>query len=159
MAVFSIPLISKSQNKNNTYPPEQFAVIQAKLSNGKPIIGSVNLAYKNYSDKSKYPWCLAINIGLDLKNVTKDGLPSKSESDVANKLEDELINSIKKISTAHYIGHFYNDTFLDIYIYLDNPEKVNDFLQKEVNKKGLLREFGFRINKDTKWETVQKFFK
>ena len=149
----------KSQNKNSIYPPEKFSVVEAKLSNGKPVVGSINMGYKNYSDKARYPWCLKINIALDLKKVTENGLPLKSESDIANKFEDELINSIRKVATAHYIGHLYNDTFLDVYIYLDNPEKVNEYLQSEVNKKGLIRGFAFRIEKDPNWTFVKALLK
>ena len=74
-------------------------------------------------------------IGLDLNNLFENGLPKDSESAIANKLEDELFTNIKKYSSAHYIGHLFNDTFLDIYIYLDKPEKVHKYLQSQVNKK------------------------
>jgi|GEM_PF-6129445 len=53
------------------YPPEKFSVVEAKLENGKPVVGSINMAYKDYEDKSKYPWCLELHIALELKNVTQ----------------------------------------------------------------------------------------
>ncbi|SDT42273.1 Family of unknown function [Mucilaginibacter mallensis] len=149
----------KSQNKQAVYPPEKFSVVQAKLSNGKPVVGSINMAYKNYPMAAKYPWCLTINMALDLKNVRKDGLPLQSESDIANKFEDQLIKEISKLATVHYIGHLYNDTFLDIYAYLDNPEKVNQYLQKEVNKEGVTRGFRYEIKQDPKWSVVQPFLR
>ncbi|HEY2582519.1 MAG TPA: DUF695 domain-containing protein [Mucilaginibacter sp.] len=147
------------KTQNDIYPKENFSVVEAHLNNGKTVIGSINMAYKNYSGKANYPWCLTINIALDLKNVTKNGLPSKSESDVANKLEDDLLNSVRKIAVAHYIGHLYNDSFLDIYIYLDSPKKVHEFLQTQINKKGLVRGFAYEIKKDPNWETVNGFFR
>jgi hypothetical protein len=149
----------KAQNKQSISPPEKFSVVEAKLSNGKPVIGSFNMGYKNYGLKNRYPWCLTINMGLDLKHVTDNGLPTKAESDIANKFEDKLIADIKKITTIHYIGHLYNDTFLDIYAYVDNPEKVNKYLQSQVNKKGLIRGFAFKMQKDTNWDMVKMFLK
>ena len=140
------------------FPAESFSVVEATLNN-KPVIGSFNMAYKNYDKKAKYPWCLKIAIGLDLENLFDNGLPKDTESAIANKLEDELLAEIKKLATAHYIGHLFNDTFLDVYIYLDDPKKVHDYLQIQINKEGLVRGFGYEINQDPKWSTVSGFLK
>jgi hypothetical protein len=140
------------------FPAESFSVVEATLNN-KPVIGSFNMAYKNYDKKAKYPWCLKIAIGLDLENLFDNGLPKDTESAIANKLEDELIAEIQKLATAHYIGHLFNDTFLDVYIYLDDPKKVHDYLQTQINKEGLVRGFGYEINQDPKWTTVSGFLK
>jgi hypothetical protein len=140
-------------------PVEKFSIVETRLSDGRPAIGSFNMAYKNYSQKPKYLWCLKINMALELKNVSKNGLPIKAESDIANRYEDLLINIIKKLATVHYIGHLYNDSFLDIFIYLDDPEKVNRFLQAEVNKKTVTRQFAYEIKQDPTWSTVVPFLK
>ncbi|MCQ6960837.1 DUF695 domain-containing protein [Mucilaginibacter aquariorum] len=145
--------------KKADIPAEKFSIIETRLSDGRPAIGSFNIAYKNYSHKPKYLWCLKINMALELKNVSKNGLPIKAESDIANRYEDSLINVIKKIATVHYIGHLYNDSFLDIFIYLDDPEKVNRFLQAEVNKKTVTRQFAYEIKQDPTWSTVVPFLK
>ena len=142
----------------DTFPKESFSVVEAKLGE-KPVIGSFNMAYKDYEKKSNYPWCLKIAIGLDLENLYENGLPKDEESAIANKLEDELLTEIKKIATAHYLGHLFNDTFLDVYIYLDKPEKVHQYLQTQVNKEGLIRGFGYEINQDQAWTTVAEFLK
>ncbi len=141
---------------SDVFPPERFSVLEAKLDD-KPVVGSFNLAYKNYDKKDKYPWCLKIAIGLNLDNLFENGLPKQEESAIANKLEDELLTEINKITTAHYIGHLFNDTFLDIYIYLDNPKKVHAFLQSQVDKPGLIRGFAYEINNDPKWTSISGF--
>jgi len=142
----------------DTFPKESFSVVEAKLGE-KPVIGSFNMAYKSFGKKSNYPWCLKIAIGLDLENLYENGLPKDEESAIVNKLEDELLTEIKKIATAHYVGHLYNDTFLDVYIYLDKPEKVHQYLQTQVNKEGLIRGFGYEINQDQAWTTVEELLK
>jgi len=142
----------------DTFPKESFSVIEAKIGE-KPVIGSFNMAYKTFDKKSKYPWCLKIVIGLNLENLYENGLPKDEESAIANKLEDELLIEIKKLAMAHYIGHLFNDTFLDVYVYLDNPEKVHQYLQTQVNKAGLIRGFGYEINQDPTWTTVSGFLK
>lgn len=147
----------KAQNKHTVFPPESFSTIEAKLPDGRPVIGSVNTAYKNYSEKKSFPWCLQIHIALKLDSVMKNGLPFKSESDVANQFEDELINGIGKVVTLHYIGHMYNDSFLDIYAYIDHPEKANEYLQKKTKAPEVTRDFSFEIKQDKDWTEVKPF--
>jgi len=159
LLVLFISTNCKPQNKSSIFPPEKFSVVEAKLQNGKPVVGSMNMAYKNYDKKAQYSWCLVINIALELKNVSPNGLPVKAESDIVNKFEDQLLDEIKKLTTAHYIGHLYNDSFLDIYIYLDDPKKVATYLQSQVNKKGITRGFAYKIEQDPDWSTVQHLLK
>ena len=148
----------KQLDTNTIYPIESFSVVEATLDN-KPIIGSINLAYNDYFNKDKYPWCLKIAIGLELENLFENGLPKSKESQIANKLEDELLKEIKNITTAHYIGHLFFDSFLDVYIYLNEPDKVHNYLQTQINKEGLIRGFGYEIFEDPEWKTVENFLK
>jgi len=158
-SIFSSVFGCKAQNKTPIYPKESFSVVKGELSNGKSLFGSINMSYKNYDKKNDYPWCLEINIVLNLDSLYENGLPHKSESDVVNKFEDDLVDNLKKVVTVHYIGHMYNDSFLDVYIYLDNPDKANDYLKQEVNKVGIIRGFAYKIKKDPDWSTAQPFFK
>ncbi|MDR2840204.1 MAG: DUF695 domain-containing protein, partial [Paludibacter sp.] len=68
---------------------------------------------------------------------------------------DELLSKIKEITTSHYVGHLFNGTFLDVYVYLDNPKDVHSYLQTQVNKEDWIREFAYEISKDTKWTNVE----
>lgn len=162
MTTFLSTLFGYGQNvksaSKDVFPAERFSVFEGILNN-KPVIGSFNMAYKNFAKKARYPWCLRISIGLDLNNLFDNGLPKDSESVIANKLEDELFAKIQNLATAHYIGHLFNDTFLDVYIYLDDPKKVHEYLQTQINKEGLVRGFGYEINQDPKWTTVSGFLK
>jgi lysyl-tRNA synthetase class II len=144
--------------KNGVYPVESFSVIETTFKDNLAI-GYFNMAYKNYNKKVNYPWYLRISIALNLENLYENGLPQIEEITIANRLEDELLSEMKKITTIHYIGHLFNDTFLDIYIYLDNPEEIHKYLQTQVNKEGLIRGFAYEIKKDTKWVHVEWILK
>lgn len=65
----------------------------------------------------------------------------------AFKMENEFIEQIEKRTTAHYIGHLFNDKFLDIYWYLEEPEKTHSYLKTQINKEGLLRGLGMKSTK------------
>ena len=165
MAAFLSTLFGCSEQKSKTdkeesiIPTENFSVVQVTMANGKPAIGSFNFSYKNYNKKAKYTWCLKISIGLNLDSLSENGLPKGNESEIANKLEDEFLIEINKLATAHFVGHLFNDTFLDVYIYLDEPEKVHKYLQTQINKEGLVRGFGYEINNDPTWATVNEYMK
>ncbi len=146
-------------NSGSVYPQENFAVLEATLPNGKPAVGSFNLAYKEYGNKAQYPWCLIISIGLKLEHCKENGLPENEEIAVANQFEGELLEKVSEITTAHYVGHLFNDTFLDVYIYIENPEEVHQWLQTQINKEGLTRGFGYEITQDPLWETVAVFMR
>jgi len=149
---------SQGNEAKNVFPKENFSVLEGNIGD-KPVVGSFNMAYKTYDKKAKYPWCLKIAIGLELENLFENGLPKREESAIANKLEDELLEKIQKLTTAHYVGHLFNDTFLDVYIYVDDAEKVHNYLQTQVNKEGLIRGFGYEINEDPAWTTTAGFMK
>ena len=78
---------NKIYKKDNSdiYPKENFSVVEATF-NGKPEIGSFNMAYKNFRDKANFPWCLNLHIELDSKNLYANGLPLPDETKIANKL-------------------------------------------------------------------------
>jgi hypothetical protein len=139
-----------------TQPKEPFSVIQSTL-NGNPVVGSFNMAYKEYKEKSDYPWCLTISIALDTKNLYPNKLPFPGETKISNDEEAQLVSKIKKITKIIYVGHLFNDTFLDVYIYLDEPEKVHEFLQLEKDRQSLLRGIKYEIKKDPNWSEVESF--
>jgi hypothetical protein len=139
-----------------TLPKESFSVIESTL-NGKPVIGSFNMACREFKQKKDYPWCLTVSIALDLQNLYPNKLPLPSETKIANDEEAQLVSKIEKITKTIYVGHLFNDTFLDVYIYLDEPEKVNEFLQLEKDKESLLRGIAYEIKKDPNWAEVHSF--
>ncbi|MFI5196774.1 MAG: DUF695 domain-containing protein [Chitinophagales bacterium] len=162
MASFFSSLFGRSEQtggsgaETSVFPVDSFSILQGETE-GKSVMGSVNKGYKDYHRKAEFPWCLHIGIALAADNLQSSGLPKDDEIEMAYKQEDELVNKIKNIETAHYIGHLFNEGFLDVYIYLPDPKKVHDYLQSQVNKKGILRGFGYEINKDPDWDSVETF--
>lgn len=147
---------AKGGEKSDLFPTDSFSLLQGE-SDGKAVMGSVNKGYRNYDRKSEFPWCLHIGIALAKNSLQSNGLPKDDEIEIAYKQEDELVDEIKKIETAHFIGHLFNDGYLDAYLYLPEPKKVHDFLQTQINKEGLLRGFGYEINEDPNWDRVGVF--
>ena len=145
-----------SGEETSVFPVDSFSILQGE-SEGKAVMGSVNKGYRNYSRRAEFPWCLHIGVTLATDSLQSNGLPKDDEIEIAYKQEDELVNEIKNIETAHYIGHLFNEGYLDVYLYLPDPQKVHDYLQTQVNKQGILRGFVYEINKDPDWDSIEAF--
>jgi len=104
-----------------------------------------------------YPWCLTISIALDQNNLYPNKLPLPGETKIANDEQDQLVSQIEKLAKVKYVGHLFNDSFLDIYIYLDSPKRVHEFLQIEKDKENLIRGMAYEIKEDPGWAIVHGF--
>lgn len=155
MGLFSFLKNNHQSNQQDLFPEEKFFIFEAQ-SHGKPIIGTINGSYKNYLNKHSFPWRLKISIGLDLNNLLPNDLPKQEESAIAYRAEDQLLDGMRELATVHYIGHVFNDTFLDVYVYTDNPKVINDYLKKYTDSKTLKleRDFGYEMINDPNWNDV-----
>ena len=147
---------SDAEEAPKLFPAESFAILQAEVE-GRAVLGSVNKGYKKYSRKAEFPWSLHIGIALTEGTLQQNGLPDNDETNVAYEVEDELLAAIKKIHTAHYVGHVFNDGFLDVYVYLPEPKNVHEYLQGRIAGSDLKRGIGYEIHNDPTWERVAMF--
>ncbi|WP_338647903.1 DUF695 domain-containing protein [Flavobacterium sp. KS-LB2] len=160
MGIFSIFWNCKDVKKEEfkvSYPVEKLGVIKAQYSDGSIAIGAFNRGYKNYNEKFNYPWSLKIDIELNPKNCSANGLPLEDESKLTNQFEDELVKNMSKISPVHNVGHLFNSNHLNIYLYVRDKAKINEWLQTEIKKENLIRSFTYEIVEDKKWETTESF--
>ncbi|MGK0233082.1 DUF695 domain-containing protein [Candidatus Marifrigoribacter sp. Uisw_064] len=148
---------SKKEDFKVNYPEENLGVIKAKYSDGSLAIGAFNRGYKDYKEKSNYPWSLKINMELNSEKCNPNGLPLDDESELANKLENELVENLSKISPVHNVGHLFNSNHLDIYLYVRNKNKIDEWLKREIKKENLIRSFSYELTKDKNWETTGNF--
>lgn len=142
-------------NSTNAQPEDNWYLVDARLKDGRPAVGRVNGIYCDFPDKALFPWSLRLNIGLNLDDTRADGLPLSQERKIAQKFEDELIAGIHRQSTVHYVGHLYNDSFLDVYLYVADPDAVHAYLQKRIEDKDHTRGFGYEMTKDPHWKEVE----
>lgn len=154
-----ISLLISFQYSSAQVVEEQFAVVDGEFENGVKIIGTINMAYKEFQDKRTYPWCLHIVVELDQDSLFVNKLPLRSESTLAYALEDELVAGVKKIATTQFIGHVFYDGMMDIFLYLKAPEVVNQYLQIKTAGTGHVRGYSFEISEDPEWLKVASYLK
>jgi Family of unknown function (DUF695) len=144
-----------SSNSTDSSPGEEFAILEAEFDD-LPWFASINMAYKNYNNKTSAIWHLHIEI--DMQDVTDAGLPTDKEAAILNPFEGELLQKIDAVVSNHYIGRVtYNGT-RELFIYLDDPESANNLLQELVNTPPYVRQFGYSMVEDPEWEEINVFF-
>ncbi len=151
------PLFGFSGGKD--YPKENWYLVEARLPDGRPAVGTVNAGYQEFPHKIKYPWSLRLHIALNLDDVTPNGLPLEQEKDIGQQFEDELVAALGKLTVVHNVGHLYNDGFLDVYLYLAAPEKAHAYLQQRIENKDHTRGFAYEMSKDPHWTEVEFLFR
>ena len=118
---------------------------------------TVNKAYDNYSNKSFYPWLVAVELQIIDKN--DNGHPTDQEAAQLNAIQEKLETWLKNQHTVHSVARVTRNGFRDLLVYIDKPkltqEEVNNFftdIQKE-------REVNFAIQQDPNWGAVSGFIK
>lgn len=148
---------SKQEDFKVTYPEEELGVIKAKYTDGTLAIGGFNRGYRNYKEKHYYPWSLKITMALNSEKCNPNGLPMDGENELANKFEDELVENLSNISPIHNVGHLFNNNYLDIYLYVRDKNKIDEWLEMEIQKEKLIRSFNYELIKDENWSTTANF--
>lgn len=128
------------------------------MPDGKGTLCSIDMAYENYDNKQKYPWCLMMVIELDPNKIFPDGLPIAEEVKTTHYQEQEILAELQKLSTVHYVGHIYSDSFMNIFTYIDDPAKIHEYMQKRLTRKDLPRHMDYGIKMDPRWNSVKNFF-
>lgn len=136
---------------------ENFSVLQLTLSDGKPALGSIDYGYANFKHKKRYRYFLDISIIMDPEKLTDAGFPDVEESPVILELEDELKRRVDQVADAVYVGHLYNKGMLDVFMYLDSPDKVKEHLDIFKDGENRTRDISYEIYDDPKWREVSVF--
>ncbi|MGY6650084.1 DUF695 domain-containing protein [Wenyingzhuangia sp. IMCC45574] len=149
----------KEKDKIRELIPLRFIEKRISLPNNKSGISLFNSSYRKFKKRNAASWCLNITVSLDKKFCDKDGLPLIEESFISSQFEKKLIVELMSESDTniHYVGHIYKEFCLEMYLYLESPEEIYDFMEEKFNQKKLTRGFVYEIIKDTKWDLVNNY--
>jgi hypothetical protein len=138
------------------FPRESFSIIQLNMPEGLAF-ATVNEAYKNYPNKSFYPYLVGIELEIIDKNG--NGHPVTSEAVRLNEIEKNIETFLKERHTVHFVARVTRNGARDVLYYIDTPklteQQVAEFCD-EINKE---RKINFGIQKDSTWNAVSGFIK
>ena len=139
------------------YPAELFGVSEITDANGFFGIANINKSYDNYPNKKYFPWW--IQVTLELEDVDDRKMPTASESQILNDLEDKIEAFISDKHKTHLIGRVTQNGFRDLIFYIDlprfNQEKTNIFFDQIQE----IRRVNFAMEKDINWNNVSGLIK
>lgn len=137
-------------------PPASWCLQEVTDQDGNKVLITANLGYKNYADKAKFPWCLAVNITTLQKYP--NGLPTAEEAPILNTTEDMITEALVKAGATQFIGRVTMKGYRELYYFVTNPDKADAALKK-LAKKRQPREWEYQMQEDENWSRVAPFFR
>lgn len=137
-------------------PRENWCLQELSDQNGNKVLITANLGYKNYADKAKFPWCLAINITTIDKYP--NGLPTAAEAPVLNATEDLITEALAKAGATQFVGRVTVKDYRELYYFVADPAKT-DAVLKKMAKKRQPRSWEYQMQEDKTWSRVAPFFR
>ncbi len=119
-----------------------------------PGVMVVNQALADFEPKEVFSWHLSVM--LNFEDLIENGMPSQEEREIIDPYGDYLDEhfrgqNLDKPNALFLARITWNKTRELIYRIYD-PEPVNDFLTKEIEKKQYPRQFDYRIDPDENWK-------
>jgi hypothetical protein len=165
LAVAAILLCAGEAAAKKAKPPEtkwkppqsSWCIKQGVDEAGDLVFITVDLAYKSFPDKAKFPHLVHIN--LTIKDQNKNGHPTNDEAEILNRVEDGIMASLFDAEVTPYIGRVTTRGFREVMVYVRDPEKANAVLSRLASSPQL-REWEYHVvrDPDPKWTVVQQLF-
>lgn len=142
-------------SKKEENPGESFSVLQA-VHEGIMFIALINMAYRGYAYKAKFPWFLSILIPLI--NECENGIPNSEDAKDLNDFEDMMHDKLTQSCSYHFLGRVTGDGCRELCYYLDDPQKAIAFLN-EMTENNEGRFFTYSFEKDEEWKFASVYLK
>ena len=131
------------------------SIIQFEIDE-KVCFATVNQFFKNYKNKSDFPFSLWVTVETLEKN--DKGHPLDTEAVLFNSLEDALIaNFIAKTSFC-FIGRTTRDGYRELMFYVADKDKATEVMNEFIEEDTFKRKIEFAIDPDETWESVSGFY-
>jgi hypothetical protein len=135
--------------------PEEDWVLVKGTSKGHPYFMSVNDSLKQFYGKNEYPSCLIVTV--ELEDVQGHKLPTDSEAEVLNDIEDTLIDMLSEITLPILVGRetYYGEREILVYFpELSDYKPVVDSISQKLNSSRCVH---IELHDDPKWEQAVRY--
>ncbi|MCG8700584.1 MAG: DUF695 domain-containing protein [Bacteroidales bacterium] len=131
---------------------DNYAMLEAQLENGKPLLATVNTDLIKWDKKASHPWVLHIEMEY---RGNEQGMPCKMDFELMNKIEDDIILELKDADGYLNIARQTSDGLRDVYFACKDfrlPSKVLYATQLKHNSDLKIK---YDIFKDKYWKSLQ----
>jgi hypothetical protein len=137
---------------NGKFPQNNFVIAKSERED-LPVFAMVNNAYRDYPYRSQFPW--HIQITITMQDTTDEGLPTDSEADVLNTLEDRLEAGLKAAAGAHFVGRHTWNNIRTLDYYVGDAGGAGQALMTATAAAS--RDFEYKIERDDGWANCAAF--
>jgi hypothetical protein len=128
------------------WPAELFSVAKGE-SGGQLMLLTLNMGYKNYGYKARYPWLLLVALP-----PFNDVVPDQ------DTFETRIREILASTCLHHFIGHALIEGIWESVFYLDKPEAATEALKALIDCKEV-GEFQAMCKQDPQWEHASGLFR
>lgn len=142
---------STLDNINNS----EHTIIKFQVDN-KLCFATINQFFKDYKNKSKFPFSLWITV--ETRDQNENGHPTDTEATMFNNTEDSLIAQLLPRTPICYIGRTTRDGYREIMIYVADKDKTIEIVDSLISHGHFPRKVAYTIDPDPTWTNVEGFY-
>jgi hypothetical protein len=141
----------KQGTENNSY-----AVLEAELKDGKPLVATINTDLLTWDGKASHPWIL--NVEVKYGNPEKNnGMPDQTHFDGLSRIEDKLSDDLKDFDGYLNIGRQTANGVREIYFACKDFRKSSKVTDRIIRQNADQFEITYSIYKDKYWRSFERF--
>ena len=134
------------------YPKPLYVSLTTSLS-GLPVVMVANGALRNFANRDLFPYQLEITIRA--KDIVEQGMPSKTEQIVFNRVGDEIDTLLLHDYSALFLARYTWNGVRRLLYRVHDAQATNQRLQEAVKRNKPAREWEYKMAADTDWATSQ----
>lgn len=140
---------SKIQTNEDSY-----SLFEATLTNGFPLLATVNTDLLRWDKKASHPWISVLRI--EYKGDEESGFPDNEDYEMLNAIEDEILIDLKTEEGDLNIGRETAEHIREIYFASKDFRKISKILA-ETTRKYPQYNITFEIYKDKYWQSFERY--
>lgn len=133
---------------------DSFSLFEATLTNGFPLIATVNTDLLRWNKKASHPWISVLRI--EYKGDEESGFPDNEDYEMLNAIEDEMLVDLKPEEGDLNIGRETAEHIREIYFASKDFRKISKILA-ETTRKYPQYNITFEIYKDKYWQSFERY--
>jgi hypothetical protein len=134
------------------YPKPLYVSLTTTLS-GLPVVMVANGALRNFAHPDSFPYQLEITIRA--KDIVEQGMPSKTEQVILNRVGDEIDTLLLHDYSALFLARYTWNGVRRLLYRVHDAQATNQRLQDAVKRNKPAREWEYKMAADIDWATSQ----
>lgn len=147
--------VEKYESVHAERPDESFNLLEAEDSDGKVMLVTVDVGFKEWPLRPAFPWLVQVDINY---KGDANGLPNNHQAEELQTIENEIINLFANSNTIWYIGHRTYDNIRNVYFYSSEFKTCSKLLHRFTGAVHSDYTILFYIRKDKYWQDMEMYF-